>query len=109
MLGSRLSRLRATAASDGLDALLVTQPTNMFYLSSFRGSAGSLLVTERRTFLVTDFRYHEHVLREGHVASDEPGIYLPGEGGVRIEDLFVVTATGAENLNRPSTDLLVVG
>jgi Xaa-Pro aminopeptidase len=51
----------------------------------------------------------EDILRPGHVASIEPGIYLPGEGGVRIEDLFVVTPTGAEDLNRLSTDLLVVG
>jgi len=49
------------------------------------------------------------VLRPGHVASCEPGIYLPGEGGVRIEDLFVVTESGAENLNALPTDLLVVG
>jgi Xaa-Pro aminopeptidase len=51
----------------------------------------------------------EDVLAAGHVASDEPGIYLPGEGGVRIEDLFVVTETGAENLNELSCELQVVG
>lgn len=51
----------------------------------------------------------EDVLTAGHVASDEPGIYLPGEGGVRIEDLFVVTEDGAENLNELSCELQVVG
>jgi Xaa-Pro dipeptidase len=51
----------------------------------------------------------EDILAAGHVASDEPGIYLPGEGGVRIEDLFVVTETGAENLNELSCELVVVG
>lgn len=38
------------------------------------------------------------VLEPGMVLSVEPGIYLPGEFGVRIEDLIVVTEEGYENL-----------
>jgi Xaa-Pro aminopeptidase len=38
-------------------------------------------------------------LRAGMVFSDEPGIYLPGKFGVRIEDSVVCTATGGEKLN----------
>jgi Xaa-Pro aminopeptidase len=51
----------------------------------------------------------EDILTAGHVASDEPGIYLPGEGGVRIEDIFVVTENGAENLNELSCELVIAG
>ncbi len=45
----------------------------------------------------------------GAVLSCEPGIYVPGEGGVRIEDLVHITETGAVNLNSLDTTLKVVG
>jgi len=45
-------------------------------------------------------------LAAGMVVSDEPGVYLPGQWGVRIEDLVVVTDRGAERLNRVSHELL---
>ena len=40
--------------------------------------------------------------------SVEPGIYLPGKWGVRIEDLVVVTEDGVEVLNHFTKDLMVV-
>jgi Xaa-Pro aminopeptidase len=38
----------------------------------------------------------------------EPGVYLPGRGGVRIEDTLVVDADGPELLTTTSKDLLVL-
>lgn len=50
-----------------------------------------------------------HVLAQaGMVFSVEPGIYLPGKFGVRIEDLVLVTDTGCEVLNAYPKDLLIV-
>jgi Xaa-Pro dipeptidase len=44
----------------------------------------------------------------GMIFSIEPGIYLPGRFGVRIEDLVLVTETGCEVLNRAPKELLTV-
>jgi Xaa-Pro aminopeptidase len=48
------------------------------------------------------------VLEPGNVVSVEPGIYLPGEGGVRIEDLVLVTADGCERLTQFPKELVTV-
>ncbi len=50
----------------------------------------------------------EDELREGNVVTVEPGVYLPGRFGVRIEDLVVVTADGYRNLSGLPKDLQVV-
>jgi Xaa-Pro dipeptidase len=49
---------------------------------------------------------NDQLLQEGMVISVEPGIYLSGKFGVRIEDIIVVTETGGKRFNNVSRDLI---
>lgn len=50
----------------------------------------------------------KHVIQEGMVFTIEPGIYIPGWGGVRIEDTVVVGPDGCRPITRVPKDLMVL-
>ncbi len=53
-------------------------------------------------------RTEVRTLAPGMVITIEPGVYLPGEGGIRIEDTVLVTETGCDILTPTPKDLLVI-
>jgi Xaa-Pro aminopeptidase len=56
---NRLRKLRTSITEKELDALLISQPENLRYLSGFTGSPGWLLISGRNAILVLDFLYVE--------------------------------------------------
>lgn len=95
---SRLSALARRLDELGHDALLVTTPSNIVYLSGFTGTSGYLIVRADGTgVVVTDARYSERVEDE---LRDEPGLSFeiaPGRGLGRLPELFAPgTTVGVE-------------
>lgn len=56
-------------------------------------------------FIASD---NQEPLEVGNAFSIEPGIYLEGRWGMRLEDIVVVTPTGCERLNQRSRELVVI-
>jgi len=102
-VSGRLGRLRGlfdTAGADEspVDALLVTTPANIRWLSGFTGSAGLLLVTRERAILTTDGRYRTQSVEQLSSAGigDEVEVVI---GGVKDQrDALVALATAGTPL-----------
>jgi Xaa-Pro aminopeptidase len=79
----RLRKLQTSIAEKGLDALLLSQPENLRYLSGFTGSSGWLLISGQNAILATDFRYAEQAKGESpdfEIIQAKQGLHnwLPG-------------------------------
>jgi Xaa-Pro aminopeptidase len=70
----RLARLRADLALAGLDALVVTHPPNLRYLTGLKASAGAVVITRERCTLLVDFRY---VTSAQRLAAENPELDVP--------------------------------
>lgn len=103
----------------GLDSLAVEMPcahpadaVNEFLLQTdyaeFTGEGlghALGLETHEKPYLVAG---EKTLLEAGFVVTVEPGIYIPGWGGVRIEDDVLITIAGIEILNNTTKDLIEV-
>jgi Xaa-Pro aminopeptidase len=87
-----------------IDAIARDLITNAGYGEEFgHGLGHGLGLSKEPPFL--NPLYKDEPLQVGHVCTVEPGIYLPGIGGVRIEDQYVITEKGARNFCSLPKDL----
>lgn len=78
------------------------------YGEEFGHSTGHGLGIEVHEPPAVSFRGADQTLREGMIVTIEPGIYLPGRCGVRIEDDVVITASGRKVLTSSPRELIVL-
>jgi Xaa-Pro aminopeptidase len=64
MIKDRLAKLIPLLKNNQVDAVLISQSKNRYYLSGFDGSDGYLLITPKAHIVATDFRYVEQVKRQ---------------------------------------------
>jgi Xaa-Pro aminopeptidase len=101
-----LSRIRPGAMCRDVDAA-ARDHLEARYPGAFGHKLGhsvGLLIHEAPQLSATS----EDVLTEGHVITVEPGVYLSGLGGCRIEDIVVLTRDGYENLITAPKQLIIL-
>lgn len=100
-----LSALQAGKTGGDVDAISRTIIDQSEFSSSFLHNLGHGIGLDihEGTGLVRD---SDQILQAGMVVSVEPGIYLPGYGGVRIEDIALVQETGAAVLEHSTKKLI---
>jgi Xaa-Pro aminopeptidase len=102
-----LGAIRAGASGKEIDAVareIIAEAGHGDHFGHGLGHGVGLEVHEGPRLATTS----EDELSEGNVVTVEPGIYLPGRFGIRIEDLVVLTADGHRNLSGLPKELQVV-
>lgn len=100
--------LKPGMTSREADALTREYITEQGYGAYYQHGTGHGIGLEIHENPFLDYRRKEFVLESGMVITVEPGIYLPGVGGVRIEDDVLLTAEGYEVLTHSPKELLIL-
>jgi Xaa-Pro aminopeptidase len=102
-----VAAVRPGVTAERVDAVARDLITGAGYGEAFvhRTGHGIGLETHEAPYIVAG---NAEPLEPGMAFSVEPGVYLPGRHGARIEDIVVVTADGAERLNGTSRSLAVL-
>lgn len=99
-----LARIDADAAARGV----IEKAGYGAYFGHSTGHGVGIEIHEPPALTPVRSEESEKPLQEGNVLTVEPGIYLPGEFGVRIEDFVVITGDGYENLTEAEKELLIL-
>lgn len=102
-----LERVRPGAACSEVDAAARDHISSRGYRENFGHGTGHGIGLEIHEKPTVSPRSDE-ILEEGMVITIEPGIYLPGWGGVRIEDTVCVTRDGYRTLTGVSKELMLL-
>ena len=70
--------------------------------------ADTVFIKGLNTLELFSYPQSKQVLEKNNVMTIEPGIYLAGWGGVRIEDDVIIGDDGCEILNKTTKDLVVL-
>lgn len=90
-----------------LDAVARDYITSNGYGEAFGHTTGHGIGLEIHEGPAISFRNEEELV-ENNVITNEPGIYIPGLGGVRIEDDLVITKDGNYNLMSSPKELIII-
>ena len=102
-----LNNVKAGMTGKEVDALAREVITANGFKENFQHGLGhsvGLDIHEKPTMNPTS----EEVLHENQLITVEPGIYVPGLGGVRIEDLIIIKNDGIINLTKSPKDIIIL-
>ena len=102
-----LSAVKAGAAASEIDAVARDVISAAGYGDYFTHSTGHGVGIDIHE-APTVSRLSEKVLEEGNIITIEPGIYLAGRFGVRIEDMVCVTRSGCKNFTKADKELIII-
>lgn len=96
---ARIDRLRAQVREEGLDALLVTNPLNVTYLTGFSGEATYLVLSARKILLISDGRFEIQLQDEcpGIDAYIRPTGQLLADAAAHVIGQFGASKVGCES------------
>jgi len=96
----KIEKIRQQFKDLNIDSLLITNPFNRRYVSNFTGTAGVVLITEEKSYFITDFRYTEQAVKQaiGYEVVEHSGT-------VQEEVKRLVEETGLKRLGFEENDL----